>query len=94
MFLFTKMPFDRPYLNLIEEFDPQGNHLRGKAIEHIYLSAISADPLHRVDHLRRAIAYTKAAIDCENRRQIREKALGDWCGNAGKEDGDRSTLSG
>ena len=58
---------DRPYLDLIESFDPEGNHLRGKVIEHVYLSAISLQPLHRIDHLQRAAAYLKRAIELEKR---------------------------
>ena len=72
------MNHDRPYLDLIEEFDPEGKHLRGKAIEHIYLSAINVHHGQRIEHLRRAGAYLKRAIDQERRQTVRDKALGDW----------------
>lgn len=78
------MPHDRPYLNWIEDFDPDGNYLRGKAAEHIYLSAVATDYRQRVEHLRRSGAYIKAAIASENRRQVRRKALSDWESHTGE----------
>lgn len=56
---------DRPYLSLIEQFDPDGIYLRGKIMEHVYLSAMATSPLKRIDHLRRAGAYLKHAIHIE-----------------------------